>query len=202
MKGFNTVFRAIWCAILFLPCYGFSAQLPTHYGSELGVIFSGYIDRNTKKIVTKAIELDISSTKLLNGRMYLTTIGRLGGDATGLGGSVFVKLNDYLYVGGSFLSDHSFDIQSNFTAMLSVETKYGLVEPFVTINAKNNVIPEAGLRTYIMKYASVEASYFTVSGIKNTSYFRLGIKIPLSHELNLLEDLLSFGPKKLDKDKK
>lgn len=188
--------------LMLIPFYAQAAYLPSHFGSELGVIWSGYSHLADLNVVTSSIELEFSSSKLFNDKVIITSVGRLGDEGSGLGLSIFGKVNSFTYIGASGILDRTYTVDPSTTILISIPWKKFIFEPFIQVNVKDNLIPEAGLRLYYSDKFSLFASYFKMpkdEDLKNVHYFRIGFKVPMSNGfgiINEIQDMLD-SPEKL-----
>jgi len=189
--------------LLMLPSLSFSEYLPNHFGSSVGIITKGEITYKQEKykISNTTIEVDFSSSKLFRESLYLSSFGILGKNISGLGFSVFAKLSDYFYLGGSFLAKHDLKTTKKITGLYSFRLKDYLIEPYLTVNYAKENIAGLGIRFFLNDKFSIQLGAYGLKLNERSAHFIFSASVPV-HNFSAIEALLDAfkNPASIEKE--
>lgn len=138
----------------------FAVALPSHFGSEFKVRGISPTIKDFSEIdkIFKdewSIELDITSTKLLKGKVHLVTHGTLSRQKSTVGASLFYKLSKNLYIGGTSSFGQGLDYDQDLIVLFSFDAGKYFIEPFFSYRIKNHKAGAGGLRVFYKKRLEV-----------------------------------------------
>ena len=107
-------------------------------------------------------ELDILTTKLMAEKVFISAIGTLGKDNSGIGGAAFYELSDSLSIGVNTRATGDFDFTNAAVLLFSIESECCFFEPFAAIEIKEKTASTFGLRFYLKERISL------VAGVERT----------------------------------
>lgn len=185
-------------SLLWLPLMSFGVNLPSHFGNELSVIGTGYfMDGEFSDI---EVNVQFTSSKLFKNKLYLSTVGKLSkSDGNGLGVSAFLKVNEYLFLGGETVSNNSFELSNKLVLLSSIKIKKeGLFEPFISVDLDESYFASLGVRFYIRDKVSL---IFSLNDLikydRDRVDFSFGFSFPIK-DFEFLENLLPDTKKVYD----
>ena len=186
--------------LLLLFCFNASAlSLPSHFGTELKLraispSFNALKDYKEVFKDTWTIEVDIASTKIKNDTIYLTAVGKLGKETSGLGGSAFYKINEFLFIGGQISASGSFDLKNSLIFLFSGQFNELYVEPFILARGENKSYKGVGggVRFYYNKKFSFTTSIDKHAGVGYHIMIKAGVPFK---SFSFIDELLSATKK-------
>ena len=133
-------------------------SLPSPFGSEIKLrAISPKALQDFSEPESWVVEVDITSTKHLQEKLYVTTSGILGEEG-GLRASAFYKAADVLYIGAEVSASAGFDLGSAGVFLIDLHKGAWFLQPFLLLKVKKKALGGGGFRVGIDRVIAVDFS--------------------------------------------
>ena len=200
--------KLLLALVLFFSTYycssAFGIALPSRFGSEFKLRayspeFEDIYNIRDAFYDGWMYELDILTTKLMADKIFISAIGTLGKDTSGIGGAAFYELSDTLSVGFNTRATGDFDFTNAAIILFSIESNCCFYEPFAAIEIKEKTASTFGLRFYLKERISLVAG---IERVDEGYHLVLKAGAPIKSSFTDIAKIFNFDKKKESEDKK